>query len=190
VWGVPLFLGRDARPPYHVTIVTSSMRHAERVAAKIPGAKAVSRSKIVVSKVDGDEDGSRVLEMLVSNERVVCVEEKPRYNLLNKWSAVTVQSGMKCPPCTEEDGCSECGRSDGMTPVWEMGLKGDGEILGCGDTGYSSPHILDSSFKNPHDEYGMSLESVFGVHLCFFLRLALHASLLMNPKPQTPDPKP
>ena len=145
---ISIFLGRGARPPYHVTVASSSMEDAESIAAQIPGARAVSRSKIVVSNVDGDEVGSSVLEMLVSNERVVSVEEKPRYNLLNKWSAGTVQSGMECPPCTE-DGCSECGRDGGMTPVWDMGLKGDGEIMGCGDTGYSSIHILDPNLQNP-----------------------------------------
>lgn len=116
--------------------MASDNEHARLIAAGIPGAKAVSRSKLVVSGAGGGEDGSWILDGLLRNERVMFVEEKPRYNLLNKWSAATVQSGIVCPPCSEE-GCPECGRGGGMTPVWDMGLKGQGEVLACGDTGHS-----------------------------------------------------
>ena len=51
-----------------------------------------------------------------------------RYKILNKWTAPTVQTGKACPPCSEQ-GCPECGRG-GRTPVWDMGLKGEDEIVG------------------------------------------------------------
>jgi hypothetical protein len=81
-----------------------------------------------------------VAQWLSEEHEVQWVEPKARVKVLNKYAAMTVQGGFKdgetpCLPCGRTlTGCPSCAQT-GRTPIWNMGLKGEGEVVGCGDTG-------------------------------------------------------
>ena len=75
----------------------------------------------------------------------------------NKYAAMTVQGGYAdgespCAPCARTlSECPSCRLSD-HTPVWDMGLRGEAEIVGVGDTGIDvdSCFFWDSSSNSAH----------------------------------------
>ena len=79
-------------------------------------------------------------EWLSLESEVLWVEPKARIKVRNRYAAMTVQGGFRdgerpCLPCSHTvHQCPSCPQT-GRTPIWELGLRGEGEIVGCGDTG-------------------------------------------------------
>ena len=79
-------------------------------------------------------------QWLSLESEVLWVEPKARIKVRNRYAAMTVQGGFRdgerpCLPCSHTvHQCPSCPQT-GRTPIWEMGLRGEGEIVGCGDTG-------------------------------------------------------
>ena len=92
----------------------------------------------------GDKAGERwasaVGAWLSEQHDVTWVEPKAKVRVRNKYAAMTVQGGFAdgskpCTACSRHVAqCPACSQA-GRTPIWDMGLRGEGEIVGCGDTG-------------------------------------------------------
>jgi len=126
-----------------VTAATSRKLHVRRLADSAAGGGAAKRWAAAVG------------EWLSEQLDVQWVEPKARVKVRNKYAAMTVQGGFvdgsrPCQPCMPTmPTCPACSRG-GRTPIWEMGLKGEGEIVGCGDTGVDvdSCFFWDSNVAN------------------------------------------
>ena len=81
-----------------------------------------------------------VAAWLAAQHDVIWIEPKARLSARNKYAAMIVQGGFErgqrvCLPCAYS-ACPNCSRTDtASTPIWNMGLKGQGEVIGVGDTG-------------------------------------------------------
>ncbi len=60
-----------------------------------------------ISSDETDESHAhKVVKILAQHSRIMWVEPRPQYKLLNKYAAINVQSGIKCPPCHHEEVCA------------------------------------------------------------------------------------
>jgi hypothetical protein len=98
--------------------------------------RAASQSKIIVST--DLETSSEIITWLSQQSDTVWVEKRPRFKLLNKWAKGVMQSG-----------------SARHTPLWDRGLKGQGEVLGIADTGISMNlcYFWDTQTAVPYNSY-------------------------------------
>ena len=140
-------LARSARPDWRARV---------RVAAAGAGTLSVSLSRLPQPRTcpsgGGEEEGGEeeeleaatqaAAETLAARGDTLWVEARPVFRTLNKFAAMNVQSGARCPPC-EDSACPACGLTAARTPVWSaLGLRGEDEVVGCGDTGLD----IDSCF--------------------------------------------
>ena len=122
-----------------VTAATPQKLHVRRPAADAGGGSAGTGTR--EEQRPGPQAWAQgVGEWLSQESEVLWVEPKARIKVRNRYAAMTVQGGFPdgqrpCPPCSHlVRQCPSCALA-GRTPVWDLGLRGEGEIVGCGDTG-------------------------------------------------------
>ena len=81
------------------------------------------------------QDAVAVAEALAQEPEVMWVEPHQEFRVFNNDGVSTTQSGTAG---------FNGGRADtaGTTPIWEMGLHGEGEIIGVGDSGLDTGHCF------------------------------------------------
>ena len=81
------------------------------------------------------QDAMAVAEALAQEPEVMWVEPHQEFRVFNNQGVSTTQSGS-----ARFNG----GRADtaGTTPIWDMGLHGEGEIIGVGDSGLDVGHCF------------------------------------------------
>ena len=98
-----------------------------RPSCNLPGAglavEAHSERLAVVAPVAA-HDAVAIAEALAEEPEVMWVEPHQEFQVMNKEAAEITQSGLP----------------GGETPIWDMGLHGEGEIIGVGDSGLDTGH--------------------------------------------------
>lgn len=77
-------------------------------------------------------EARRLLAALVESERVFAVERRLRYGAKNKYATWLAQSGVK----------------DKRT-MWEHGIRGEGQVVGCADSGLDVDHCFFADPSQP-----------------------------------------
>ena len=90
------------------------------------GVVAAGDDLLVAAQLSPD-DAHAVAQLLAEQAEVHWVEPHPEYRVMNQPGAQIVQAGS-----TALDGT---GTVVQQTPIWDMGIHGEEEIIGCGDSG-------------------------------------------------------
>jgi len=82
-------------------------------------------------------DADAVAGVVARRAEVLWVEPVPQFFMLNEDSALLVQSGSTPGPTG-----TAAVTLVGTTPVWDMGIHGEGEIIGVADSGLDTGHCF------------------------------------------------
>lgn len=80
--------------------------------------RAASEKKLIMSVDPDGEAEAELLAWVAQQPEALWVEQRERFALRNKWAKGVMQSGRAA-----------------STPLWDKGLKGEGQVIGIADTG-------------------------------------------------------
>uniref|UniRef100_A0A7S0J3W4 WW domain-containing protein n=1 Tax=Calcidiscus leptoporus TaxID=127549 RepID=A0A7S0J3W4_9EUKA len=111
-------------------------RRKLRNCKKAPVVLAASERLVVVRSVSRADVLDLAEALADAHSEVLWVEPVPQYKLLNSAAAQVVQSG------STPIGGGANSNIVGETPIWDMGIHGEGEIIGVGDSGLDTGHCF------------------------------------------------
>lgn len=96
--------------------------------------RAASAKKVIVSLVPDGEAEATALAWIAQQPQALWVGAKERFKSRNKWAKGVMQSGRAQ-----------------ATPLWDKGIKGEGQIVGIADTGIQHDlcYFHDPSYRVP-----------------------------------------